>query len=91
LPLILEYQNSDLMNAIILNKWFLIAITILSCYLLNANIKLLALKFKNWSFKDNSARYLLIVLAVVLLVIFQFAGIPLIILTYIILSLLNRK
>ncbi|WP_412984487.1 CDP-alcohol phosphatidyltransferase family protein [Pontimicrobium sp. IMCC45349] len=91
LPLILEYQNSDLMNAIILNKWFLIAITILSCYLLNANIKLLALKFKNWSFKDNSARYLLIILAVVLLVIFQFAGIPLIILTYIILSLLNRK
>lgn len=91
LPLILEYQNSDLMNAIILNKWFLIAITILSCYLLNANIKLLALKFKNWSFKDNSARYLLIILAVVLLIIFQFAGIPLIILTYIILSLLNRK
>lgn len=91
LPLIMEFQNSDSINAIILNQWFLISLTILSCYLLNADIRLLALKFKNWSFKDNAMRYVLIILAVVLLVIFQFAGIPLIILTYIILSLLNRK
>jgi len=90
LPLIMEFQNNDMMNAIILNKWFLIAITILSCYLLNANIRLLALKFKNFSFKDNAARYILIILAIILLVIFQFAAIPLIILTYIIISLLNK-
>jgi CDP-diacylglycerol--serine O-phosphatidyltransferase len=91
LPLIMEFQNSDIINGIILNQWFLISLTILSCYLLNADIRLLALKFKNWSFKDNAMRYVLIILAVVLLVVFQFAGIPLIILTYIILSLLNRK
>ena len=90
LPLIMEYQNSDIMNAIILNKWFLIAVTLVSSYLLNANIKLLALKFKNWTFKDNAARYMLIILAAILLVIFQFAAIPLIILAYIIISLLNR-
>ncbi len=90
LPLIMEFQNSDLMNAIILNKWFLIAITILSCYLLNANIKLLALKFKTWSFNDNIARYLLIILAIVLLIIFKFAGIPLIILLYVLMSLASK-
>ncbi len=90
LPLIMEFQNNELMNAIILNKWFLIGITLLSCYLLNANIKLIALKFKNWSFKDNVARYLLVILSVVLLVIFQFAAIPLIILCYVIISLLNK-
>ncbi len=89
-PLILEFQNNDMMNAIILNKWFLIVITILSCYLLNANIKLLALKFKTWNFKDNAARYLLIILAAVLLIVFQFAAIPLIILSYISISLLNK-
>lgn len=91
LPLIMEFQNSDLINGIILNQWFLMSLTILSCYLLNADIRLLALKFKNWSFKDNAMRYLLIIIAVILLVIFQFAGIPLIILTYIMLSLLNRN
>ena len=90
LPLIMEFQNSDIMNAIILNKWFLVGITLVSCYLLNANIKLLAIKFKNWGFKDNAARYMLIILAVVLLVVFQFAAVPLIIITYIIISLLNK-
>lgn len=90
LPLIMEYQSSDIMNAIILNKWFLIAVTLVSCYLLNANIKLLALKFKNWNFKDNAARYILIILAAILLVVLQFAAIPLIIIVYIIISLLNK-
>lgn len=90
LPLIMEYQNSDIMNAIILNKWFLIAVTLISCYLLNANIKLLALKFKNWSFKDNASRYILIILAAILIIILHFAAIPLIILVYIIISLLNK-
>lgn len=90
LPLIMEFQNNDLFNAVILNKWFLIAVTLLSCFLLNSKIKLLALKFKNWSFKDNAARYLLIILSAVLLIIFQFAAIPLIILFYIVISLLNK-
>ena len=90
LPLIMEFQNNDTMNTIILNKWFLIAVTLVSCYLLNANIKLLALKFKNWGFKNNAARYILIILAAVLLIVFRFAAIPLIIITYIIISLLNK-
>lgn len=90
LPLIMECQNNEVMNAIILNKWFLIGITLLSCYLLNANIKLIALKFKNWSFIDNKARYIVILLSIILLVIFQFIAIPLIIASYIIISLLNK-
>lgn len=90
LPLIMEFQNNEVMNAIILNKWFLIGITLLSCYLLNANIKLIALKFKNWSFIDNKARYIAILLSIILLVIFQFVAIPLIIASYIIISLLNK-
>lgn len=91
LPLILEYQNSDLMNSIIINKWFLIVLTLISCYLLNSNIKLFALKFKNWSFKDNAVRFIFLILSVVLIVVLQFAAIPLIIAVYIILSVLDRK
>lgn len=91
LPLILEFQNSDAMNAIILNKWFLLAVTVLSCYLLNSTIKLFALKFKNYGFKDNAIRYIFILLSLVFLVVLHFAAIPLIILLYIVLSLLNAK
>lgn len=90
LPLIVEYQNSDAINAIILNPWFLIVLTLVSCYLLNAPIKLIALKFKTWGFKDNAARYILVVLSVVFLAVFQFSGIPLIILAYIFLSILSK-
>ena len=90
LPLILDFQNSDAINAIILNPWFLIGVTILSCFLLNAPIKLIALKFKTWNFKDNASRYILILLSLVLLIVFQFAGIPLVIISYIILSLMSK-
>jgi len=90
LPLILEFQNSDIINSIILNKWFLIALTWLSCYLLNSGIKLFALKFKNYSFKDNFTRYIFIILCIVLLVVLQFAAIPIIILLYIIMSFLDN-
>jgi CDP-diacylglycerol---serine O-phosphatidyltransferase len=90
LPLILDFQNNDVINAIILNPWFLIGVTILSCFLLNAPIKLIALKFKTWNFKDNASRYILILLSLVLLIVFQFAGIPLVIISYIILSLVSK-
>ena len=91
LPLIIEFQNNDVINAIIINKWFLLGLTVLSCYLLNSKIKLFALKFTNWGFKDNAIRYIFIILSFVLLIVLQFAAIPVIILLYIILSLLNSK
>jgi len=90
LPLIVEFQKSDVINAIIFNTWFLIALTIVSCYILNSNIKLFALKFKTYNFKDNSVRYIFIILAIVLLVLLQFSAIPVIIILYLILSFINN-
>ncbi|WP_370479394.1 CDP-alcohol phosphatidyltransferase family protein [Tamlana flava] len=90
LPLILEFQNNDAINGIILNQWFLITLTILSCYLLNSNIKLFALKFKDFSFKNNATRYIFIMLCLVLLIVLKFAAIPIIILVYISMSVLDN-
>lgn len=91
LPLIVEFQNNDLINAIIFNKWFLLIITLVSCYLLNSKIKLFALKFKDWSFKANAIRYIFIILSITFLIVFHFLAVPLIILSYVILSLLNSS
>ncbi len=91
LPMIMQFQDNDLINNMILNKWFLIALSLLSCYLLNANTKLFALKFKDWSFGNNAIRYVFMLLSLVLIIILHFAAIPLIIALYIILSLLNKK
>lgn len=89
LPLIIEFQNSDVINEIILNTWFLVIVSLLSCYMLNSSIKLFALKFKNYGFKDNATRYIFIILSIVLLVILHYAAIPLIIVIYIIMSVLD--
>ena len=74
LPLIIEFQNNDFINAIIINKWFLIILSILSCYLLNSKIKLFALKFKTWGFKENATRYVFLVLSILFLIVLQFAA-----------------
>ncbi|MFS4483072.1 CDP-alcohol phosphatidyltransferase family protein [Hyunsoonleella sp. 2307UL5-6] len=91
LPLILEYQNNDAINAIILNKWFLIGLTIFSCWILNANVKLFALKFKEYGFKANAIRYIFIILCLVLLIVLKFAAIPLLIVLYIIMSIIDNS
>lgn len=91
LPLILQFQFSELAETIILNKWFLIGMTLLSCILLNAEIALFALKFKTWDFKSNAIRYVFLILCIVLLVLLKFLAIPIIILLYIVLSLFNHE
>ncbi len=91
LPLILHFQHSQIAESIILNKWFLIGITIISSLLLNAEIRLFALKFKTWDFKINSMRYVFLGLCLIALILLKFVAIPFIILLYILLSLLFAK
>ncbi|MFD2101093.1 CDP-alcohol phosphatidyltransferase family protein [Flagellimonas iocasae] len=88
LPLILLYHNNETLSSIILNQWFLLGLTVVSAYLLNSSITLFALKFKNWSFKDNGVKYLFLIGSLVMLLTLKFLAIPLIIVFYILASLL---
>jgi len=91
LPLILEYSAFETASIIIQNKWFLILLTAILCYLMNAEIPLFSLKFKNYTWKDNKVKFIFIILTAILLVIFQFIAIPMIILLYVFISLLTNK
>ena len=91
LPLILMYQNNELLNGIILNQWFLIVLTWVSAYLLNAYLPLFALKFKNTSFKDNAMRYIFLIISLVLIVTMKFMAIPLIIIFYVVSSVVQER
>jgi CDP-diacylglycerol--serine O-phosphatidyltransferase len=91
LPLILMYNGSDFTNALILNPWVLVGLTLLSAYLLNAPIELFALKFDNYSFKDNGLKYIFLVVSLVLVLTLQFLAVPLIILFYVGTSLFAKK
>ncbi|MBC8755111.1 CDP-alcohol phosphatidyltransferase family protein [Kordia sp. YSTF-M3] len=90
LPLILMYQGSEIVDAIILNKWFLVGMTLVSSYLLNANIPLFALKFKDWSFKNNAVKYIFLAICIALLLFLHFLAIPIIILLYVVLSIIKK-
>lgn len=90
LPLILEFQYSETIEAILLNKWFLIGLTVLSCVLMNAEIKLFALKFKSWDFKSNALRYVFLVLSLLALLLMKFIALPIIIALYLLLSVFRK-
>ncbi|RLD23204.1 MAG: phosphatidylserine synthase, partial [Bacteroidetes bacterium] len=89
-PLILELQPANWSDAIILNTWFLVGITLLSCILLNAEIRLFALKFKTPDIKTNAKRYIFLIICLISLVLLKFLAIPLIITVYILMSLMWR-
>ncbi|MFV0531086.1 MAG: CDP-alcohol phosphatidyltransferase family protein [Flavobacteriales bacterium] len=63
----------------------------LLCYLLVSNIPMFSFKMKNLNFSDNIHRYLLLIISIVLLIFFQLAALPFIIILYIVLSLIFKK
>jgi len=88
LPLILIYQSEAWIHDLILNKWFLLAVSVLSCFMLNAEIPLFALKFKNFSLQDNWYRFAFLIFALATLVLFQYLALPIIIVSYVLLSVI---
>jgi CDP-diacylglycerol--serine O-phosphatidyltransferase len=88
LPLI---PKSMLVIELYTNLWFLIVISLLSAYIMNAEIPLFSLKIKKLNFKDNMLPMVFLFLSVLLLLFFQFSGIPLVILMYILMSIVNNK
>jgi len=92
LPLILMTNDIQWLNDLMVNKWFLISVTLLSCYMLNAEIPLFSLKMKTYGFKENAVKYIFLIISVVMLVLLQFLAIPLIIVLYVLLSVfMNLK
>jgi len=92
LPLILKYSEISFAIHLIENQWFLIVITLIGSYMMNANIPLFSLKFKDYSIKNNVIKYVFLILTVVMLVALKFIAIPLVIILYVVLSIVeNRK
>ncbi len=85
-PLIAEFNHLDF----VLNPYVLIAVTIIFSFLLVSELPLFALKFKHFKWKDNEIRFVFLGLSLLMLITLQFVGIPLIIIMYILLSVINN-
>ncbi len=89
LPIILIYGDSEFIKNLILNKYVLLAITILFSFLMNAEIPLFSLKFKNFSLKNNVIEIFFLLASIILLIVFKFVAIPIIILLYVVFSVIK--
>ncbi|HEY6160534.1 MAG TPA: CDP-alcohol phosphatidyltransferase family protein [Bacteroidia bacterium] len=91
-PLIKFWKNGpDFLQQWIMNPWFLLGLTLVMSFLLVAELPLFALKFKNFSWKDNKIRFIFLALCLALLIIFRQLGIPFIIVLYILMSVVNNS
>ena len=73
------------------NPWVLAALTLIFSILLVTEIPLLAMKFKDYTWKGNWPRYVLILISVTLLAILWFRAIPLIIVLYFLFSFIDTR
>ena len=90
LPLILNYSDNQFFIDLIHNNYVLVGITLLGSYLLNSDMPLFSLKFKNYSWGDNKMKYLFLISSLVLLIIFKTVAIPLVIILYVLISLIEN-
>jgi CDP-diacylglycerol--serine O-phosphatidyltransferase len=86
LPLIAQPLVAEFLS----NIWVLIGISVLSAFILNAELPLFSLKIKNFSFAKFKLQIVFLVLSIILLLSFQILGLPLVILLYILLSVINN-
>jgi CDP-diacylglycerol--serine O-phosphatidyltransferase len=91
LPLVLKYSDSLITLEVLTSQWALLVITLFSAYILNAEIPLFSLKVKKFSFKHNALQIGFLFSSFLLLLVFQYAGIPLIIISYVLLSIVSNK
>lgn len=94
-PLIIWYQYFGIQQLFI-NKWFLYGVIVLVGYLMVSNLPLMALKFKDFSFRNNGGRFILAALSVVIVIVLAlmkkiWLAWPVIFILYVLLSLFYKE
>jgi CDP-diacylglycerol--serine O-phosphatidyltransferase len=89
-PIITGHHN-QYYTPYLLNPYVLSCFVIVMCTLLVLEMPMMSLKFKNRDFNKNIYRYLLLLFSAILILFFKFAAVPVVILFYIILSIVQFK
>lgn len=69
----------------------IIVMSLLLAWLLVAPIEMMALKFKDYSWKVNKIKYMFLILSIILITSLQISSIPLIIMSYVLISLIGSE
>jgi CDP-diacylglycerol--serine O-phosphatidyltransferase len=80
----------DVVGRWLYEPWVLVSITVVFSLMLVSRIEIFALKFKNFSWKDNQVRFTFLILSVLLMIALRTPAIPVIIILYVVLSLIEN-
>jgi CDP-diacylglycerol--serine O-phosphatidyltransferase len=90
-PLIYWYSQEGFAVSLLLNKWFLYLVILIVSYLMISTLPMMALKFKDFSLKNNLPKIILLAVALVAGILLQWMAVPVVFVVYVILSLTMGK
>jgi CDP-diacylglycerol--serine O-phosphatidyltransferase len=85
-----SWQTALQIPQALINVWLLYATIILLSYLMVCNRNFIAFKFKDYSWSNNTIKYSLLILSVLLLIVLRWLAIPLIFVLYLIFSAFSK-
>ncbi|MGN6164892.1 MAG: CDP-alcohol phosphatidyltransferase family protein [Flavisolibacter sp.] len=89
-PLIIWYQYFGVQQYFI-NVWLLYAVILIVSYLMISNRSFMAMKFTDYSFKNNLPKYLLVFISLVCIVVLKWLAVPVIFILYLIFSAFAKE
>ena len=90
IPMIQFHSEFEWLVDFLSSPYVLVGITVLSSYLLNAEIPLFSLKVKSFSWEKYKMQVVFLILSLILIILLEFIAIPIIILLYVMLSVVNN-
>ncbi len=90
-PLILHFSNIASINNLLINKWFLYALIITISYLMVCNLRIMSLKFSDFTFKNNRPKIILLAIVIIAAIFLHWVAVPVIFIFYVLLSLSTSK
>ena len=89
-PLIIFYEYFGIQQLFI-NQWFLYAVIFILSYLMVSDWRFMALKLKNFSFRDNALTYILAVIAIAAILVLEWFAVPVIFVFYVLFSIFSKE
>jgi CDP-diacylglycerol---serine O-phosphatidyltransferase len=90
-PLILHFNTISNINGLLINKWFLYILIIILSYLMVSNIRMMSLKFADFTLKNNIPKVTLLIIAVITAIFLHWIAVPIVFIFYILLSITTAK
>lgn len=90
-PLIYWFSGNETAISILLSQWFWFAFIAVISYLMISKLPMMAMKFKDYSIKNNMSKYILVAAAIVCGFLLHWMAVPVVFMIYVVLSLATKE